>query len=271
MIRRKAISTFSKITYYKRPLNFLLYSNIVPKPKINFVRRQVYFSTQSNVKGFASQVEVEEEEVEEIDRSLYPELFPEHNDMDDTWFVDPAYENPQESDFVPLWQRRANSLSDKLPDVKMNSDDHQRTKFLEIIRLLEEEGVENITVIDVRQKCDFTDWMIIGEGKTTRHLGGLKNEIQIQNSNSADSLLQSYPIIEGRDSEDWILIDTGLIFVHLFTSEARKYHNLEDLWEKIPSYSSKDEFKSITNEMVKEFREFNPKFAKNPSLSFELK
>ncbi|GBC33077.1 ribosome silencing factor [Rhizophagus irregularis DAOM 181602=DAOM 197198] len=177
--------------------------------------------------------------------------------MDDTWFVDPAYENPQESDFVPLWQRRANSLSDKLPDVKMNSDDHQRTKFLEIIRLLEEEG----------------------EGKTTRHLGGvadglykmLKNEIQIQNSNSADSLLQSYPIIEGRDSEDWILIDTGLIFVHLFTSEARKYHNLEDLWEKIPSYSSKDEFKSITNEMVKEFREFNPKFAKNPSLSFELK
>lgn len=173
MIRRKAISTFSKITYYKRPLNFLLYSNIVPKPKINFVRRQVYFSTQSNVKGFASQVEVEEEEVEEIDRSLYPELFPEHNDMDDTWFVDPAYENPQESDFVPLWQRRANSLSDKLPDVKMNSDDHQRTKFLEIIRLLEEEGVENITVIDVRQKCDFTDWMIIGEGKTTRHLGGV--------------------------------------------------------------------------------------------------
>lgn len=98
----------------------------------------------------------------------------------------------------------------------------------------------------------------------------LKNEIQIQNSNSADSLLQSYPIIEGRDSEDWILIDTGLIFVHLFTSEARKYHNLEDLWEKIPSYSSKDELKSITNEIVKEFKEFNPKFAKNPPLPSEL-
>ena len=38
--------------------------------------------------------------------------------------------------------------------------------------MLEDEGIENITVIDVRQKCDFTDWMIIGEGKTTRHLGG---------------------------------------------------------------------------------------------------
>jgi len=97
--------------------------------------------------------------------------------MDDAWFVDPAYENPQESgDFVPLWQRRADSLSDNSSDVNeyklINSDDIRRTKFLDIIRFLEEEGVENITAIDVRQKCDFTDWMIIGEGKTTRHLGG---------------------------------------------------------------------------------------------------
>jgi hypothetical protein len=98
----------------------------------------------------------------------------------------------------------------------------------------------------------------------------LKNEIQIQNSNPANSLSQSYPIVEGRDSEDWILIDTGSIFIHLFTSEARKYHNLEDLWEKIPSYSSKDKFERITNEMIKEFKEFNPKFAKNPPLPPEL-
>ncbi|GES99981.1 ribosome silencing factor [Rhizophagus clarus] len=272
MIRRIAISTFSKITYYKPLKNYLLYSNIVSKPNIYFVRRQVYFSKKSNVKGFAGQVKVEEEEEEDIDKSLYPELFPEHNDMDDTWFIDPAYENPQESDFVPLWQRRANSLSDNLSNVKMNSDDLQRTKFLDIIRLLEEEGVKNITVIDVRQKCDFTDWMIIGEGKTTRHLGGaadrlykmLKNEIQVQNSDPADSLSRSYPIVEGRDSEDWILIDTGSVFVHLFTSEARKYHNLEGLWEKISPNFFKDEFKSITNEIVKEFKEFNPKFAKNP-------
>ncbi|RIA95416.1 Oligomerization domain-containing protein [Glomus cerebriforme] len=283
MIRRLAISTFSK-KLYKRPINYLYpYSNIIPKPNINFIQRQVYFSTQTNVKEFASQVErieIEGEEVEEIDKSLYPELFPEeHNDADDAWFVDPAYDNPQENgDFIPLWQRKADSLSDNSSDVSkyklLESDDLQRTKFLNIVRLLEEEGVENISVIDVRQKCDFTDWMIIGEGKTTRHLVGavdglykmLKNETQIQNSDPTNSS-HSYPIVEGRDSEDWVLIDTGSIFVHLFTSEARKYRNLEGLWEKIPPRS---ESKSITNEMVKEFKEFNPKLARNPPLPPEL-
>jgi len=67
-----------------------------------------------------------------------------------------------------------------------------------------------------------------------------------------------------------MLIDTGSIFVHLFTSEARKYRNLEGLWEKIPPYSSEEGFKSITNEMIEEFKEFNPKFAKNPPLPPEL-
>ena len=98
----------------------------------------------------------------------------------------------------------------------------------------------------------------------------MKKETQIQNSDPTNSSLQSYPIVEGRDSEDWMLIDTGLIFVHLFTSEARKYRNLEGLWEKIPSRSSEEESNSIANEMVKEFEEFDPKFARNPPLPPEL-
>src|SRR2546423_14099320 len=106
-IRRLAISTFSKKNYYKRPRNYLY------PHSINFVQRQVYFSAQTsaNIKEFASTIELEEEEDEIIDKSLYPELFPEertnnllgeeekeHNDADDAWFVDPAYENLQKSE-----------------------------------------------------------------------------------------------------------------------------------------------------------------------------
>jgi hypothetical protein len=95
----------------------------------------------------------------------------------------------------------------------------------------------------------------------------LKNETQIQNSNQTSSS-QSYPIVEGRDSEDWMLIDTGSIFVHLFTPEARKYRNLEGLWEKIPSHFISEE--GIKSEIVKEFKEFNPKSTRNPPLPPEL-
>ncbi|CAI2167045.1 13619_t:CDS:2 [Funneliformis geosporum] len=287
-MRRLAFSTFSRKLYYKRPINHLYsYSNISLKPNI----RQVYFSTQISSNNKVIEVEIEKEEVEEIDKSLYPELFPEaksydlsgeeekeHNDANDAWFVDPAYENPQEEsgDFVPLWQRKATSLSDETSNVKkyklMEGDEPQRTKFLDIVRFLEEEGIENITAINVKQKCDFTDWMVIGEGKTTRHLGGaLKDEIHIQNSDPTNSSSQGYPVVEGRDSEDWMLIDTGSIFVHLFTPEARKYRNLEGLWERTPPrFTSEEGLKNITNEMVKEFDEFNPKFARTPPLPPEF-
>lgn len=161
-------------------------------------------NVSANVKGKES-----EGELEEIDRSQYPELFPseeelsqyydeerEHNDADDTWFVDPAYENPQEErirnsaitsegnaptndDFIPLWQRKAANISESNQFSRLSSSfnkdnkfAHPSKNFLSIVRYLEEDGIENITLIDVRQKCDFADWIIIGEGKSTRQLGG---------------------------------------------------------------------------------------------------
>ncbi|CAG8543918.1 14495_t:CDS:10 [Acaulospora morrowiae] len=260
-----------------------------------------------------------EQEVEEIDRSQYPELFPSeevtqeyyneetpHNDADDAWFVDPAYENPQEesaTDFVPLWQRKAAAIEDSSASnlLSISKDiSHTDTDFLSIIRYLEDDGVENITLIDVRQKCDFADWIIIGEGKSVRHLGGaidglyrmvkekiflsavtsvlpktlirlnyssyqLKREVKRYNADQSNSSIKNYPIVEGRDSDDWMLIDTGSIFVHLFTPEARKYRDIEGIWETISQpISSKEELDKITKDMEREFRQFDPKLSRRP-------
>ncbi|RHZ90298.1 hypothetical protein Glove_1g29 [Diversispora epigaea] len=284
-----------------------------------------------NIKAKGEGGEEEGEELEEIDRSQYPELFPseeelnqyydeerEHNDVDDVWFVDPAYENPQEErirktkdnqdnqdkpidDFIPLWQRKAANISSPSElsqfsrissSVQKNNQLHPSRNFLNIVRHLEEDGIENITLIDVRQKCDFADWIIIGEGKSTRHLGGsvdglykmLKTEIKQFNANPSKSSIKNYPIVEGRDSEDWMLIDTGSIFVHLFTSEARKYRDIEGLWEKVtstnfsysssspsspsspPSLRTKEGLRRITKNMEREFRQFDPKLSRRPPL-----
>ncbi|CAG8691968.1 13374_t:CDS:2, partial [Dentiscutata heterogama] len=186
----------------------------------------------------------------------------------DMWFVDPSYENLQEEsiEFIPLWQR-TNQLSSTSNELTTSSD---------IIRFLEDEGIENITLLDVREKCDFTNWMIIGEGKTIRHLVGaasslykmLKDNIKRRSEDQSNSFINNYPIIEGRDSDDWVLIDSGNIFVHLFTPEARKYRNLEGLWEKvlIPS-SSEERMRRIAKDMEQEFKNYDPKFIKHPPLS----
>ncbi|CAG8498113.1 39975_t:CDS:2 [Gigaspora margarita] len=195
-------------------------------------------------------------------------LSPKRNKVtDDLEEIDP-YENLHEEsvEFIPLWQR-----TNQLP-----STSNELTTSSDIVRFLEDEGIENITLIDVREKCDFTNWMIIGEGKTINHLVGaagslyktLKDNIKRRSENQSNSFINNYPVVEGRDSDDWVLIDSGNIFVHLFTPEARKYRNLEGLWENvlIPS-SSEERMRRITKDMEQEFKNYDPKFIKHPHLS----
>jgi ribosome-associated protein len=43
--------------------------------------------------------------------------------------------------------------------------------------------------------------------------------------------------IEGLDTLSWVLIDYGPFVVHVFTSEARNYYDLERLWKDVPRLS----------------------------------
>ena len=36
--------------------------------------------------------------------------------------------------------------------------------------------------------------------------------------------------VEGKDSGDWVLIDTGDIIVHVFRPEVREFYQLEKMW-----------------------------------------
>jgi ribosome-associated protein len=36
--------------------------------------------------------------------------------------------------------------------------------------------------------------------------------------------------VEGLDSGDWVLIDTGDIIVHIFRPEVRDFYNIEKIW-----------------------------------------
>ena len=38
------------------------------------------------------------------------------------------------------------------------------------------------------------------------------------------------PRIEGKDTGDWVLIDTGDLIIHIFRPEVRQFYNLEKMW-----------------------------------------
>lgn len=100
-----------------------------------------------------------------------------------------------------------------------------------IHKILDDNKALDITVIDLKSKSFIADFMIIASGTSSRHLQSMA-EILLSD-------LKRFGIedcrIEGRDSNDWKLVDAITIIIHLFHPEKRQFYDLENMWsEKTP-------------------------------------
>ncbi|MDC0343883.1 ribosome silencing factor [Pelagibacteraceae bacterium] len=100
-----------------------------------------------------------------------------------------------------------------------------------IEKVLDDNKANDIVAIDLQKKSQIADFMIIASGTSSRHLQSL-SEILV-------SELKKYGVfgcrIEGRESNDWKLVDAIDIIVHIFHPEKRIFYDLEKMWsEEIP-------------------------------------
>ncbi|KAI7876651.1 Oligomerization domain-containing protein [Mucor mucedo] len=222
-----------------------------------FAWRQNFSQTQfslSSVEKPAGEKEAEEDELEVIDPKDFPELYPTEEEegdveeqVDTEWFVDPEFTDEKllsETDFIPLWQRRAvgDHLEDRLALQQVSKDLMESGKLTAetLVELLEESKMDNVQILDVREKCDWAEYMIVASSaKGDKYLSGVAEHIggvvkKAISSNPDTLKLQPAPHIEGRnDKSGWLLIDLGRIIVHLFTPEVRERYDLEGLWKSV--------------------------------------
>ena len=95
-----------------------------------------------------------------------------------------------------------------------------------VIDALEDIKAEDIQVLDVRAMTDFTDYMIIATGKSTRQVKALANEVVIQAKKAGNQPLG----VEGEDVGEWALVDLGDVIAHVMTPQIRATYNLEKVW-----------------------------------------
>ncbi|NOQ93320.1 MAG: ribosome silencing factor [Methylophaga sp.] len=95
-----------------------------------------------------------------------------------------------------------------------------------VIDALEDIKAEDITVIDVTTMTDFTDFMIIATGKSTRQVKALANEVASQAKAAGIQPMG----VEGEDVGEWALVDLVDVIVHIMTPQVRTTYNLEKLW-----------------------------------------
>ena len=99
----------------------------------------------------------------------------------------------------------------------------------EIENILNDNKAMEVKSVNLKDKTSIADFMIIASGNSARHIQAL-SEILI-------SELRKKGIdnchLEGRNSNDWKLIDAMDIIVHIFHPEKRKFYDLEKMWSEL--------------------------------------
>ena len=99
----------------------------------------------------------------------------------------------------------------------------------EIENILNDNKALKVTSINLKDKTSIADFMIIASGNSSRHIQAL-SEILIDElkKKGIDNCR-----LEGRDSNDWKLIDAIDIIIHVFHPKKRKFYNLEKMWSEL--------------------------------------
>ena len=101
------------------------------------------------------------------------------------------------------------------------------SKLKKIIeKTLNQNKAKNIISINLKGKSSIADYMIIASGSSSKHIQSLSEILLSKIEKNGINHCK----IEGRESDDWKLIDTIDIIVHIFHPEKRKFYDLEKMW-----------------------------------------
>jgi len=98
-----------------------------------------------------------------------------------------------------------------------------------IISTLDTNKALDIVSIDLNGKSTMADFMIIASGTSSRHIQALSERVFEKFKNNGVLNCK----IEGKDSNDWKLVDGIDLIVHIFNPEKRKFYELEKMWSEL--------------------------------------
>ena len=99
----------------------------------------------------------------------------------------------------------------------------------EIINILDSNKALDIVSIDLEGKSSVADYMIIASGTSSRHIQALSEQVFEKLKNNGIENCK----IEGKESNDWKLVDGIDLIVHIFNPEKRKFYELEKMWSEL--------------------------------------
>jgi ribosome-associated protein len=106
---------------------------------------------------------------------------------------------------------------------------------LALASLLANHNGGDVVVLDVAAQAGWADHFVIATATSSAHLRGLVRFIDDEAARLGLQRLGKRSSLA--DDDEWLLVDFGDIVVHVMTSNARDFYELEKLWFQSPATS----------------------------------
>lgn len=104
--------------------------------------------------------------------------------------------------------------------------------FKTIIHAIQEKKGENIISLDLRKIPEaVADFFIICEASNNTQLKAIADFIEVEVKEKCGEPPYKH---EGKQAQQWILIDYVNVVVHVMLPEPRKFYQLEEMWSDAP-------------------------------------
>ncbi len=97
-----------------------------------------------------------------------------------------------------------------------------------IVELAEDKKAADIVLLDLRELTTLADYFVVCSGGSERQLGAIADGIV---GGMRDEKIRPYGR-EGTPASHWVLVDFGIVIVHVFTPPERDFYQLEKHWSE---------------------------------------
>ncbi len=98
--------------------------------------------------------------------------------------------------------------------------------WLIAVRAAESKKATEIKVLDLTGITSFADYFVICTGANQRQIQAIGDEVGLRLKKAGELPIS----VEGYTQAGWVLYDYGDLLVHIFSTKARDYYDLERLW-----------------------------------------
>ena len=109
----------------------------------------------------------------------------------------------------------------------MKKTDALTSQLTIAIAACQDKKAEDLTILQMDKNSGaFTDYFVICSGSNPRQIQAISDEVELRLKRAG-----TYPNnIEGYKQAEWVLLDYVDFVVHVFSTTARNYYDLERLW-----------------------------------------